>query len=220
MALKRKRSSISFSSPATIYSTTTTTIDSPSTTAIPYYYQQHKPTPALHEKPTWAFPTYDHSPSAQHLNSRTHKRHRDNRPDEQQVHASTINRLYDAQRKHPDAAPVLSSQSVSAAAVQERPQRSTLHAFWNLPSSAPVRIEGMQLDGGGGHRIRDEAPRCEDCERPLREENAMEVDDGLLEQDTAVERGYVGHDGLHPSGGTHGPAADFDKLEPQDAEGV
>ncbi|KAK0323022.1 hypothetical protein LTR82_005952 [Friedmanniomyces endolithicus] len=125
MALKRKRSSISFSSLATVFSTST---DFPST-AIPSYYPQQKPTPAFYEKQTWAFPTYDDGPSAQHLNSRTRKRHRDDRPDEQQVHASTINRLYDAQRKHLDAEPVLSSQSVPPAAAHEKPQKSTLHAF-------------------------------------------------------------------------------------------
>ncbi|KAK0252623.1 hypothetical protein LTR29_003575 [Friedmanniomyces endolithicus] len=180
MALKRKRSSISFSSPATVSSTS---IDSPST-AIPSYYQQQKPTPAFYEKQTWAFPTYDDDPSAQHLNSRTRKRHRDDRPDEQIVHASTINRLYEAQRKHPDAEPVPSSQSIVPAPAHERPQKSTLHAFWSLPS-APARTDDMQMDSGID-RIRDQESRCEDCERPLREEDAMEVDDVVvLERDTA-----------------------------------
>ncbi|KAK0281632.1 hypothetical protein LTR91_003857 [Friedmanniomyces endolithicus] len=204
MALKRKRSSISFSSLATVFSTST---DFPST-AIPSYYPQQKPTPAFYEKQTWAFPTYDDGPSAQHLNSRTRKRHRDDRPDEQQVHgvscwlgaviqmsmladacraaASTINRLYDAQRKHLDAEPVLSSQSVPPAAAHEKPQKSTLHAFWSLPSP-PARTDGMQLDSGSDRASDQESSlsRCEDCERPLREEDAMEVDDVVLEQDTA-----------------------------------
>ncbi|KAK1073733.1 hypothetical protein LTR12_012130 [Friedmanniomyces endolithicus] len=179
MALKRKRSSISFSSPATVFSTST---DSPST-AIPSYYQQQKPTPALYEKQTWAFPTYDDGPSAQHLNSRTRKRHRNDRPDEQKVHASTISRLYDAQRKHRDAEPVLSSQSIAPAPTHERPQKSTLHAFWSLPS-APPRTDDMQMDSGND-RMSDQDSRCEDCERPLREEDAMEVDDVVLERDTA-----------------------------------
>ncbi|KAK0906958.1 hypothetical protein LTR91_015432 [Friedmanniomyces endolithicus] len=179
MALKRKRSSISFSSPATVFSTST---DFPFT-AIPSYYPQQKPTPAFYEKQTWAFPTYDDGPSAQHLNSRTRKRHRDDRPDEQKVHASTISRLYEAQRKHKDAEPVPSSQSIVPAPAHERPQKSTLHAFWSLPS-APARTDDMQVDSGSD-RASDQESRCEDCERPLREEDAMEVDDVVLERDTA-----------------------------------
>ncbi|KAK1063718.1 hypothetical protein LTR33_012229 [Friedmanniomyces endolithicus] len=201
MALKRKRSSISFSSPATVSSTS---IDSPST-AIPSYYQQQKPTPAFYEKQTWAFPTYDDGPSAQHLNSRTRKRHRDDRPDEQIVHgvscwlgaviqmsmladacraaASTISRLYDAQRKHRDAEPMLSSQSMAPAAAHEKPQKKTLHAFWSLPR-APARTDDMQMHSGRD-LTSDLDSRCEDCERPLREEDAMEVDDEVSERDTA-----------------------------------
>lgn len=79
MALKRKRSSPAFSSPCSDSSDR-------STNAMPFFYAHSKPVEALHYKPTWSWPTYDDQPSNQYLNSRTRKRHRDNRPDEDQIH--------------------------------------------------------------------------------------------------------------------------------------
>ncbi|RMX85691.1 hypothetical protein D0869_03642 [Hortaea werneckii] len=89
MALKRKRSTPFISSPVSDISTTTTG-SSDETAAIPFFYQQQKPIsplPLQRQKPTWSWPTYDDTPSTQLLNSRTRKRHRDDRPDEQQIHA-------------------------------------------------------------------------------------------------------------------------------------
>lgn len=202
MALKRKRSSPSFSSPAFSDASTTST----DTAAIPFFYQQAKPVEPLYNKPTWAFPTYDDSPSAQHLNSRTRKRHRDDRPDEEAVYgvscwlgaviqvstladvcrcaASTISRLYEAQRRHPDASPMPSSQSLQPTVNAHHPaQKSTLHSFWRLPS-APFGAQPMQLDVGSSSEASLEL-KCEDCDRASWHQDAMDLGDGALEQDAA-----------------------------------
>lgn len=51
-----------------------------------------------------------------HINSRTRKRHRDGRPDEETIHENTLKKLYDAQRFHLDErVPVLEA----AAPVEE-----------------------------------------------------------------------------------------------------
>ncbi|KAK4547210.1 hypothetical protein LTR36_001431 [Oleoguttula mirabilis] len=219
MALKRKRSAPSFSSPAfsdaSTATSTTTTNTNTDTAAIPFFYPQSKPVEPTHQKqPTWSWPTYDDdTSSAQHLNSRTRKRHRDDRPDEQAVYgvscwigavmhmstladvcrcaASTISKLYEAQRRHPNASPVMSAQSLQPAwmapnVLPVQAQKSTLHSFWRIPS-APVDLNAMQIDAvARSVPFEDAAMRCEDCERPLQHDNdAMELDSGMLEQETA-----------------------------------
>lgn len=87
MALKRKRSSPGFSSPAS--DTTSTSTDS-NNGSLPFFYAQSKPTEPLYHKPTWSFPTYDDGAeqyrSVADMNSRTRKRHRDDRPGEEVVY--------------------------------------------------------------------------------------------------------------------------------------
>lgn len=199
MALKRKRSSPGFSSPSSLSSDSTT-----QSSPLPSFYHQSKPIAPFYQKPTWSFPTYDDTLSSQHLNSRTRKRHRDNRPDEEQIHgvscwigaimdmssladvcrraASTIDRLYQAQRQHPDASPVL-SQPVIQAQQPTQPQRSTLHSFWRI--GQPPAATMMVVDSGPKHLERvTTPPNCEDCDRPLRAEDAMDVDEYTLNQET------------------------------------
>jgi hypothetical protein len=209
MALKRKRSSITFSSPSTTMSNISMSSDAMDTSAIPFFYQPTKPL-LEQQKPTWAWPTYDDTPSAQHLNSRTRKRHRDDRPDENVVYgasgtwlggfaclsdladvcrraASTIQRLYDAQRQNPHASPILSSPISAPQGFEQRPssQRSTLYSFWQLPATtAPKMDDMMQVDGGGAAAMRGHE-KCEDCDRSLRYADFMDVDAGLLEQEMA-----------------------------------
>lgn len=79
MALKRKRSSPALSSPTS--DSDATTQSSP----LPCFYQHSKPVDPLMYKPTW-FLLPQRDDSQRHLNSRTRKRHRDNRPDEQQIY--------------------------------------------------------------------------------------------------------------------------------------
>jgi len=69
------------------------------------------------------------------------------------------------------------------AVVDCMPQRSTLHSFWRI-ESAPAVGQAMQVDGDRSTNM-DMGMRCEDCDRALRHDDAMDVDEGLLEQETA-----------------------------------
>ncbi|KAF2440314.1 hypothetical protein P171DRAFT_394657 [Karstenula rhodostoma CBS 690.94] len=113
---------------------------------------------------------------------RTRKRFRDNRPDEHIIHETTINKLFSAQRTQPHAEPILSDTlPAQQEPVVQKPQKSTLHAFWNIP--APLvqpPIAQMQPPREA------DAPRCEDCDTLLEKDaNDMDVDmdiDGPFER--------------------------------------
>ena len=204
MALKRKRSSPTLSSP---FSSDNDSLQK-SSSPLPFFYTQSKPTEALYQKPAWSFPTYESDePSthiSRHLNSRTRKRHRDDRPDEESIHgvscwlgavvqmstladvcrcaASTISRLYEAQRQHPQAEPIPSQSALPA--TQSRAvgsQKNTLHSFWNIRAQ-PRPNDAMAIDPGPS--LTSEM-RCEDCDSSLQPQDAMELDEGTLDQETA-----------------------------------
>lgn len=90
MALKRKRSSPGFSSPASDASLASTDTNSGS---LPFFYAQSKPIDSLYHKPMWSFPRYEddeqHYKSTADMDSRTRKRHRDDRPDEEAIHCTS-----------------------------------------------------------------------------------------------------------------------------------
>lgn len=215
MLLKRKRSANFLSSP---------TSDSSSTNSVQAFYPPTKPILSPLQQDWKTIIPYD-ADTPSHLNARTRKRHRDNRPDASTVHgasnissssssgtscwlgaviqmsaladvcrvaASTIQRLYDAQRANANAnvnenANLLPStcpqhqepeaQSQPQAVQQTVPQKSTLHSFWNIAQPAPSQAQLLQepsaVTGTEG------PPRCEDCDGDLRaDEDAMEVDIG------------------------------------------
>ncbi|KXT03566.1 hypothetical protein AC578_10007 [Pseudocercospora eumusae] len=178
MPLKRKRSSPAFS-PAASDTSDATTPSSP----LSFFYHQTKPVAPLFDKPTRSCPTYDDQLTSQHLNSRTRKRHRDNRPDEQEVYASTIHRLREAQKQHPNAAPVPSQHTQVQPNAQ--PQRSTLHSVWRIPQ-APIHT-AMIVHSQDQARAES---RCEDCEGPLRHSDAMDLDEVLLEEECRCKSCY------------------------------
>ena len=83
---------------------------------------------------------------------------------------------------HPRAGPVVSSQLSQQS--EERAQKNTLHAFWNIksppepPSVIPMAVDSTpELEAGL-------KMRCEDCDGSLRQEDAMDLDDGMVEQET------------------------------------
>ncbi|KAK6433739.1 hypothetical protein LTR95_010081 [Oleoguttula sp. CCFEE 5521] len=80
MAIKRRRSSPVLLSPSPDTSTA-----SSGSSPIASFYTHSKPVAALYAKPTWSWPTYSDEP--RHLPSRTRKRHRDDRPDEEDVYS-------------------------------------------------------------------------------------------------------------------------------------
>lgn len=208
MALKRKRSLPGFSSPASD-ATSTASTDSTSG-SLPFFYAQSKPIKPLYHKPTWSFPTYDDSAeryqSASDLNSRTRKRHRDDRPEDEDVYcediflrlnfsvytltnfgcavANTISRLFNAQRQHPGAEP-MPSQEI-AMARPEQVQRSTLHSFWRIPKPAPTTMTdtAMAIDQPTS-LAPDSSMRCEDCDDPLRVDDAMDLDEDTVAYEKA-----------------------------------
>ncbi|EMC94555.1 hypothetical protein BAUCODRAFT_44270, partial [Baudoinia panamericana UAMH 10762] len=118
--------------------------------------------------------------------SRTRKRHRDDRPEEGDVYASTLKRLFDAQKRHPDASPMPSSQSLpTPSAGHGTPQRSTLHSFWKLPSEPSRRdLDAMDVDDGA-QRLVLESLRCEDCDRRLMDDEGGLIVESMIEQETA-----------------------------------
>lgn len=98
------------------------------------------------------------------------------------VAASTISKLYEAQRQpaHPEpfvpSEPLLPSSTLPV-------QRSTLHSFWNINSARPATTH-MMLDPHD-HPLAGTKMRCEDCDMTLRLDDAMEIDVGVVEQETA-----------------------------------
>lgn len=105
--------------------------------------------------------------------NRTRKRFRDNRPDAHTIHESTLDKLFAAQRTHPNASPV--EVDTEPAPAVSKPQKSTLHSFWKqLP--APVQAvnqvaQSLQADS------QSQLPRCEDCDTLLQSvSDSMDVD--------------------------------------------
>lgn len=96
--------------------------------------------------------------------------------------ANTINRLYEAQRQHPHAEPVLSQPAVMTVS-EERTQRSTLHSFWKLP---PATTVPMAIDQGSS-RMDLGQTRCEDCDRSLRADDAMDLDIDVALEETRCQ---------------------------------
>ena len=93
-----------------------------------------------------------------------------------------MNKLFSAQRKQPHAEPIssdsLSSNEVLAA---PKPQKSTLHAFWNI-TAPPAQSLQPQIQ----HAHNPHTPRCEDCDTVLESDaNDMEVD---MDIDGAMDR--------------------------------
>ncbi|EED15188.1 conserved hypothetical protein [Talaromyces stipitatus ATCC 10500] len=86
-----------------------------------------------------------------HLNSRTRKRVRDNRPDQQTVYANTLRILYQAQKEptlsYPSDEPSPSSQPPSEPEALD-PRQQTLLKFFR---PAPAPSSSMQADTG--HQI-------------------------------------------------------------------
>ncbi|GAB7332333.1 hypothetical protein MBLNU13_g04162t1 [Cladosporium sp. NU13] len=180
MLHKRKRSSTA------ILSSPTTDLSSSSSSTVQSFYPHTKPIlPPFHSpsKPSSSFDP--DTPS--HLNARTRKRHRDNRPDVESVHASTIQRLYQAQRENAAAQPGVAPgqqhqqqqqhhQAQDQLQLAPQPQKSTLHSFWRIEQPVPIVVPQMQWVATVAQE-----PRCEDCDGALRDEEAMDVDEESVE---------------------------------------
>lgn len=199
VALKRKRSSAAFSSPADMMTGSFPQWNDGSS-RLPLFFPQSKPLDPTRSEPSreWKLQAETESP---HLNSRTRKRYRDNRPNEEQVHgmclphamhdqglireivASTMNKLFDAQREHPDAAPIL-SQSLPVRQ-QHALQKSTLHSFWQLPKHSSVMTPHIEPMHVLPSQSNTSGLVCDDCDRALISPDAMDIDEAMFEEETA-----------------------------------
>ncbi|KAI8161993.1 hypothetical protein KHU50_008011 [Colletotrichum sp. SAR 10_65] len=107
--------------------------------------------------PSLTFPRAFATPS--HLDSRTRKRFRDNRPSQEEVHQRTLQMLYSAQQQDQSMETELSSSPAPAPAVARNTQKS-LHSFWNIKSAQPPvsRTASPPL-----HQRALSPTSCEDC---------------------------------------------------------
>ncbi|QIW97545.1 hypothetical protein AMS68_003063 [Peltaster fructicola] len=158
MTLKRKRSSAAISPASDISASTTTS------SPLSSYYTFSRPVEAQPHKTAWIA-----SDDVQ-LGCRTLKRHRDNRPNPEQIYAYTIGRLFNAQRERPNAEPqppplVVQPQGKTT-------QKTSLHSFWSIPQPLPARHTPEPSYVTGQYD-----QRCEDCDGRLKQEDAMDVDD-------------------------------------------
>lgn len=203
MLHKRKRSS------TTILSSPTSDLTG---STVQSFYPHTKPILSPFHSPPSKPSSFDpDTPS--HLNIRTRKRHRDNRPDAESVHgasyspppcwlgavvqmraltdvsritASTIQRLYQAQRENTAAEPGVApgqqlqhqhhqEQDQGQQQLQPQPQKSTLHSFWRIEQPLPIMLPQTQ------RIVAAQELRCEDCDGALRDEEAMDVDEDSAE---------------------------------------
>ncbi|KAF2704896.1 hypothetical protein K504DRAFT_471862 [Pleomassaria siparia CBS 279.74] len=122
------------------------------------------------------------------VGGRTRKRFRDNRPDESVVHQKTMHILFSAQqRAHAHSSIPVPVQSVPATpppdAPPSKPQKSTLHSFWNLPAP-PVTLPPPTISQPSL------GPHCEDCDAPLNcSEDAYSMD---VDMDVEMNGGSSG----------------------------
>ena len=161
MLHKRKRSSTTIlSSPTTDLTTTSNTVQS--------FYP--------HTKPIILSPFHSPSKSSSfdpdtpsHLNARTRKRHRDNRPDAEAVHGTSSPPI-------PWLGAVIQMRALAdQLQLAPQPQKSTLHSFWRIDQPVPIMVPQMR-------RVAVvQEPRCEDCDGALRDEEAMDVDEESVE---------------------------------------
>jgi hypothetical protein len=195
MALKRKRSAIELhaafdSSPQSTSSVTTSHFRaSTSPTPCPQY---PKPTGLQIDRSAspyqaWVVGTPNLSSE---LGSRTRKRHRDDKPDDGIVHRmyrgikeitkklitlieTTIEKLFAAQRRHPQPTPVLSEAMITK---HDRSMRyrhqPTLHAFWDPGHAFEYSAVNESME-----TIRDlELNRCAHCDNLLRSSPGAAMD--------------------------------------------
>ncbi|TLS28640.1 hypothetical protein PpBr36_01882 [Pyricularia pennisetigena] len=127
------------------------------------------------------------SSNPSHLNSRTIKRHRDNRPSENEVHQHTLELLYSArdvpsehlqqvqQRAHYQPPASFASTQHQGQQQTSATRQTSLHSFWNLPrtsSKAPTMMPSFSPSTDLG------STSCEDCGSSLRSDDGMMDVDG------------------------------------------
>ncbi|KAI8281149.1 hypothetical protein K4K59_008339 [Colletotrichum sp. SAR11_240] len=129
--------------------------------------------------PSLAFPRAFATPS--HLDSRTRKRFRDNRPSQEEVHKRTLNMLYSAQQQDQHMETESSLSPAPVPAVTARNTQKSLHSFWNIKSAQPPvpRTASPPV-----HQRALSPTSCEDCGAGLGSADADGMDiDGPLQHE-------------------------------------
>ncbi|KAI8274583.1 hypothetical protein K4K56_001692 [Colletotrichum sp. SAR 10_98] len=123
--------------------------------------------------PSLAFPRAFATPS--HLDSRTRKRFRDNRPSQEEVHQRTLNMLYSAQQQDQHMETESSLSPAPVPAIAARNTQKSLHSFWNIKSAQPPvsRTASPPV-----HQRALSPTSCEDCGAGLASADAdgMDID--------------------------------------------
>ncbi|MCJ1243819.1 hypothetical protein MMC30_001016 [Trapelia coarctata] len=188
MVLKRKRSSSDsspFSSSSNSYSSRDPS-SSPTPSQMPQHMYHHSDTPMdgtshdLHQIDNWTTSMHQFNDiTPPHLHSRTRKRFRDSRPDEQTIHEHTYQKLFQAQRSPTQTVPAL-PRTVSASSTTSRRRsnaQQSLHEFWDIPD----RSNSSRRAFFTAQPQPEQQLTCEDCDAGLgvcEDENATDTDMG------------------------------------------
>lgn len=126
-----------------------------------------------------------------HMNVRTRKRTRDNRPQLEVIHQNTLAKLYDAQ-KHPQSSLVV-GRSPADFMGEEIPQsnsiapaQQSLHSFFSISHSQPPKASATASKAPSQY-----AQTCDDCGNILH--SATPADSDMMDVDHNLEL-YLGED--------------------------
>ncbi|QDS68747.1 hypothetical protein FKW77_004720 [Venturia effusa] len=165
MGMKRKRSADI--SPSTSTSSVLSSPSQASTSPCPHsrnHYNEMEIEPPIPNSTFSSWADAHREPLSARLNSRTRKRARDNRPDEESIHENTFQKLFSAQRQTQIdvISPYTTCQppTLPAAPIQ----KSTLHSFWKLPHDPPPQSIFSATHPPG---FENSDFRCDDCDREL-----------------------------------------------------
>lgn len=145
---------------------------------------------------SFQFPDHQiHTPSL--FSSRTRKRHRDNRPSEEDVHQHTLSLLFSAQQgsqshtsqfqpapvQPPIPAP---TGAVLSTSFRRNHQQSSLHSFWPIPNARETSPSSNASNSSAGTPTAVSmssffsATNCEDCDAPLDTEDSQVMDADMM----------------------------------------
>jgi len=92
------------------------------------------------------------------------KRYRDNRPSQEIIHATTMQKMYAAQRQGHAAEPLLSAPILDVEAQTDSGYgQKRLDAFWSVPKT---QTSGARQTWTTNHEAWH-GPKCEDCDAPV-----------------------------------------------------
>ena len=121
----------------------------------------------------WTLGSTSRSHVNDHINFRTRKRVRDNRPNLEAVHQNTLAKLFDAQRQHqapglnvqPGATQPVYQDNLKPALMEvDEPTQRSLHSFFNIGErQLPIKQRAIPLQQGTNIA----STACEDCGNDL-----------------------------------------------------